>query len=138
MNENVTAEDKLKKLKNNRDNILGRNYRSKEIQRVYDNIQFQKTFQNDPVETKDYDKKIFGYENININPYLEQIIWPESIYRTDKLLRLLASAELEFLKRYLKKKRGISMNILFLVFIIFGVAFAIVLILFLLPSFAGG
>ena len=132
------ASEKLEALKKDRDLDGGREHRSKDTQRVYDNIRFQKKFQDNPVETKNYNKKIFGYETVNINPYLEQKIWPESIYRTDKLLRLVASARLEFLKRYLKKKKGVSVNILFLIIIIFGIAVAIIVILFLLPAFGVG
>ena len=52
------ASEKLEALKKDRDLDGGREHRSKDTQRVYDNIRFQKKFQDNPVETKNYNKKI--------------------------------------------------------------------------------
>ena len=114
---------------------MGAGFKSKGVQRVYDNINFGKDVLENPIVTKKYDKEIFGAETISLQSFLAMRIWPRSIYTTDKLMRLIASSRLEFLKRYLAKKHKMSFNMLWLLIIIFGVAVAVLVILFLVPGF---
>lgn len=112
----------------------GKRYKSAESQRVFDNIAFGDTVEKNPVVNKDFDKKVLGYETVNFNHYINQRIWPRSIYTTDKLVRLAMSAKLEFLKRYLAKKRHVPIGMIWLLIVIFAVVIGIVVIFFLLPS----
>ena len=108
-----------------------------QMQKAYSNVIFRNKVKDAPILGNKYRKKIFGVEYINLQPYLNMRLWPRGIYTTDKLLRLDASAGLEFLKRYLAKKRTLPFNMWWLLIIIFGVIGAIFLILFLLPQLGG-
>lgn len=115
-----------------RDQKLGMGFKSSGVQRVYDNINFAKKVMENPITTEKYDKTIYN-ENISLNEFLKMRIWPRSIYVTDKLLRLAAASRLEFLKRYLAKKRKLDFNWLWLIILFVGIAVAMVVIIFLLP-----
>lgn len=130
----LDAKKKVDEFTRKKELSKGMRFKSAEAQRVYDNIDFSDRVEKAPVKTSKYDKKVFGYEMINFNPYINQRIWPRSIYTTDKLVRLAMSAKLEFLKRYLAKKRNVSMNMVFILLLLFGVVAAILVIVFLLPS----
>jgi len=112
----------------------GKRFKSAEAQRIYDNIDFGDKVEHDPVLNNKFDKKVLGYETVNFNHYINQRIWPRSIYTTDKLVRLAMSAKLEFLKRYLAKKRHVPIGMIWLLIIIFAVIIGIMVIFFLLPS----
>lgn len=116
-----------------REQKMGMGFKSKGVQKVYDNINFGKDLQENPIITDKYDKKVFGAEVIDLNSFLNMRVWPRSIYTTDKLLRLTASAQLEFLKRYLSKKRRMSFNWAWLIILFIGIVVALLVILFLLP-----
>lgn len=107
--------------------------KSTEIQRVHDNLEFRNEVKDNPIKNE-HEKKIFGVETITLTPYLNMRLWPRSIYVTDKLIRLVASARLDFLKRYLAKKRRMSFNFYWLMILIIGVVIALLAIIFLLPT----
>lgn len=112
----------------------GRTIKSDQARRILSNIQFINKAIEKPVKNTKFDKKVFGFEVINFNSYLNQVMWPRSIYVTDKLTRLGMSARLEFLKRYLAKKRKVSMNFIFILLILFGIVVVLIIIVFLLPK----
>lgn len=116
----------------------GMGFKSKGVQRVYDNLNFGKHVQENPVTTDKYDVNVFGVETIDMNHYLSMRIWPRSIYTTDKLMRLIASARLEFLKRYIAKKNKLEFNYLWLIILLIGIPAALLLLLYLLPRLMGG
>lgn len=122
----------LIKMKDSKDK--NRRFHSAEAQRVFNNLEFADTVENDPITSKDFDRKVLGFETVNINPYINQRIWPHSIYVTDKLIRLAMSAKLEFLKRYLDKKRKVPMSMIWLLVLLFGVVVVVLVIIFLLPQ----
>lgn len=115
----------------------GHQFQHDQQQQVYGNLLFREKAKEAPVKARRYEKKIFGVEYIDLQPYLDMRMWPRSIYVTDKLIRLVAASRLEFLKRYLAKKRTMPFNMWWLLIIMFGVAAAILLIIFLLPKIGG-
>ena len=115
----------------------GKQYQYDQQQQVYSNLMFRNKTKEKPIKAGKYEKKIFGVEYIDLQPYLDMRMWPRSIYVTDKLIRLVAASRLEFLKRYLAKKRTMPFNMWWLLIIMFGVAGAILLIIFLLPKLGG-
>ena len=129
----IDPSKKIDKLIREKEQVEGKRFKSVESQRIYDNIKFADTVERDPIVSKKFDKKVFNFETVNLNHYINQRIWPRSIYTTDKLVRLAMSAKLEFLKRYLSKKRHVSMNMIWLLIAMFGVAVVILIVLFLLP-----
>lgn len=126
--------EKVDKLIAKKKNIAGGQLEHSQMQKAYSNIVFRNEVKEAPITTDKYRKKIFGVEYINLQPYLNMRMWPRGIYTTDKLLRLDASAGMEFLKRYLAKKRTVPFKMLWLLIIMFGVVAAIITILFLLPQ----
>ena len=117
--------------------VAGGELEHSQMQKAYSNVVFRNKVKEAPILGDKYKKLIFGVEYINLQPYLNMRMWPRGIYTTDKLLRLDASAGLEFLKRYLAKKRTLPFNMWWLLIIIFGVIGAIFVILFLLPQLGG-
>jgi len=123
---------KIDKAIKEKEQKMGMGFKSKGVQKVYDNINFGKDILENPVTTDKYDKKVFGAETINLQPFLSMRVWPRSIYTTDKLMRLIASSRLEFLKRYLPKKHGMSFNMWWLIIIVAAVVGALVIIMMFL------
>jgi len=110
-----------------------------DLEKIKDNIKFANEVQDNPVVTDKYDKRVFNCDVININPYIEQQAWPSSLYFIDKLIRLNTKASLEWMKRYLSKKRHVPMNMIWLLILLFAVGIVIVIVLFLiLPMIGGG
>ena len=134
----TSPKDKIDHSQSVKELYEGRRFKSAEAQRVFDNVQFADEVSSNPISTRKFDKEVMGYETITFNHYLNQRIWPRSIYTTDKLVRLAMSAKLEFLKRYLSKKRSVPMNMIWLLLILFGVAAAIIVILLIILPLMGG
>jgi len=130
----VDPHTKIDNLLGKKELVEGKRFKSAESQRVYENIAFGDKVEHEPVINNKFDKKVLGFETVNLNHYINQRIWPRSIYTTDKLVRLAMSAKLEFLKRYLSKKRHVPMNMIFLLIILFGAVVVVLIILFLLPQ----
>lgn len=124
---------KIDKLIREKEQVEGKRLKSVESQRIYDNIKFADKVEHDPIVSKEFDKKVFNFETVSLNHYINQRIWPRSIYTTDKLVRLAMSAKLEFLKRYLSKKRHVSMNMIWILLAMFGIAIVVLIVIFLLP-----
>ncbi|RLF59890.1 MAG: hypothetical protein DRN25_03545, partial [Thermoplasmata archaeon] len=80
-------------------------------------------------------KKVFGVETWDINAILKDNIWNRSIFTVDKLCKLFLKADLEQKKKYLKKKNRMEFDYAWLLILIFGVAVAFILIMFLGPRF---
>ena len=116
---------------------LDESYKSKRVEQVYDNLKFAKQVRENPITIDKYKEKILGY-NLNLEPFIEMRVWPRSIYVTDKLLRLVASARLEFLKRYLVKKRKMDLDLKWLIILFLGIGIAVFVILFIIPMLQGG
>jgi len=138
MTEFTDPHAKIDRLLDKKKTVAGGQMEHTQMQKAYNNIVFRNKVQEKPIMTDKYKKKIFGVEYINLQPYLNMRMWPRGIYTTDKLLRLDASAGLEFLKRYLAKKRTLPFNMWWLLIIMFGVVGAIIVIIILLPSLGGG
>jgi len=126
--------EKIDKILHDRDVKEGKYFKSAEAQRVFDNIKFGDKVEKKPITSTKFDKEVLGYESINLNHYINQRIWPRSIYTTDKLVRLAMSAKLEFLKRYLSKKRHVPISMIWLLIIMFGVVIVVIIVIFLLPQ----
>ena len=63
--------------------------------------------------------------------------WRRSIYTTDKLCKLFLKADLGQKKKYLKKRNPHSMNLFWIMILMFGVVIAIMVVMFLLPALGG-
>jgi len=137
MTEFTDPHAKIDKLIKNKSVQGGKQYQHDQMQQVYHNLTFRNKVKEKPIMTDKYNKKIFGVETINLQPYLNMRMWPRSIYVTDKLIRLTAAARLEFLTRYLKKKRVMPFNMLFLLILVVGIVLALLIIVVLLPKFGG-
>ena len=107
---------------------------SSNLEQIRENIVFVDKVQNNPVNTESFNDMVFGVEIMNINPYIEQQALPSSIYFIDKLIRLNTKASLEWMKRYLAKKRHVPIQLIWILIIVFGVIVAIVVVLLLLPK----
>jgi hypothetical protein len=116
--------------------------KSEGLKKIFDNITFAERVKDDPLLLKkEYKGNVSnngGFRVINLNNFLNLRLYPRSIYTTDKLLRLVASARYEQLKKHINQKRKVPMNMLWIIAIIFGVVIAVVVILMLLPKFMGG
>ncbi|MBD3263643.1 MAG: hypothetical protein GF375_00895 [Candidatus Omnitrophica bacterium] len=111
--------------------------RGKQIAEVIDNLEFRKKVREKPIN-KNHSVKAYGFKMVDLNNYLVCRLWPRGIYTTDKLVRLGFAARLEMLRRYLKKKRTVPFDILWIIIIMAVIAAVIIVILFLLPKFTGG
>lgn len=113
------------------DTLLGG--RPEALQKVKDNRKFIKNIQDKKIPEDKANIKVFGVKNVNVNAILKDNIWNRSIFTTDKLCRQFLGMNLEQLKKYEKKKRHVSLNMLWIVMIMFGVIVAILVVIFLLP-----
>lgn len=107
--------------------------KSQQVQETYDNLKFRNEVREDPIVTN-INRNVMNVVVVNLNKFLNLQLWKRGIYTTDKLIRLAMSAKLEFLKRYLSKKRSVPMNMIYILIIIFTVVIVIVIVLFLLPN----
>jgi len=110
--------------------------KSDQLQKALDNFRFQKKVSEKPILMERRYKGFRG-EYVDLGAFLNMRIWPRSIYVTDKLIRLVASAKLEMLKKYIAKKRAVPLNILWILLLMVGIAMAVLVILFLLPNLGG-
>jgi len=111
--------------------------KSEGLKKMFDNLKFTDKVNNEPLITK---KQYNGYSShsvMDISHFLNLRLYPRSIYTTDKLLRLIASSNLETLKKYVSKKRKVSMDFLYIILILVGVACVVMVILFLILPMAG-
>lgn len=136
MSEFTDPHEKIDTLLQKKKEVTGGQLEHSQMQKAYSNVVFRNKVKEAPIMTDKYKRKIFG-EYINLQPYLNMRMWPRGIYTTDKLLRLDASAGMEFLKRYLAKKRTLPFNMWWLLIIMFGVVGAVFVVIFLLPQLGG-
>lgn len=112
------------------------------LREIKENIAFVDKTQNEPIKTDKYDlkqqKTVVGKDKdgkkvtkkvfvtlLNFNHYIQQQAWPSSIYFVDKLLRLNTDASLEWMSRYLKKKRSMNKDFIWLMIFIVIIIIAI-------------
>jgi len=111
---------------------------SSNLEQIRENIKFVDKVQNNPVVTESFNEKVFNFETVNINPYIEQQALPNSIYDMDKLIRLNTKASMEWQKRYLSKKRHVPMSMIWIIILMVIVGVVILLfIMFVLPMMGG-
>jgi len=138
---NKEFEDPLKKVHNFIDSMNKSGAFDKtppELQKVIDNINFLEKAKNNPLPPGTAQKKVFGVETWDINAILKDNIWNRSIFTVDKLCKLFLKADLEQKKKYLKKKNPIEFDYAWLLILIFGVAVAFIVIMFLGPKIGFG
>lgn len=104
------------------------------LKRVRDNRRFKKHIRIRRVAPTHENVKVFGVKNVNINAILKDNIWDRSIFTTDHLCRIFLGCTLEQLKKYERKKRMVSMNMLWIILLMVGVAVVVLVLLFLLPT----
>ena len=113
---------------------------TKDFEQVKDNYKFAHKIETDPIkDTKKYDTKIFNYVVLSFNNYLNQMAWPSSLYFIDKINRLNMRASLEMIKKNLKKKNTVPMNLIWLLILMAIAGFVVLIVVFLvLPRVTGG
>ena len=104
-----------------------------ELKKVNDNLDFVKKISDDPLPVNKYTVDVFGFETVDISAILKKNIWNRSIFTVDKLCKLFLKMDLEQKKKYLKKKRGLEFNYLWLLLLIIGIPAVLLVIIFLLP-----
>ena len=109
---------------------------SKEVTQTIDNFRFRKTFEENPLK-QEHAVKAYGFKVITLNNYLICRLFPRGIYTTDKLVRLGLAASIEMQKKYIKKKRQVSIEFIWIILIIVGIVAAVLVVLLLLPKFTG-
>jgi len=108
-----------------------------ELQMVSENMAFEKDVVEKPVPPGIGEVRVFGCETWDINSILKGNYWRRSIYTTDKLCKLFLKADLGQKKKYLKKRNPHSMNLFWIMILMFGVVIAIMVVMFLLPALGG-
>ena len=102
-----------------------------ELHKIKDNKDFFRRVEEEPVSTEVASIPVFG-TSVNFNAILKENLWDRTAYFVDMMCDGFAHMTSEQLKKYLAKKRKVSMNIIWLMIILAGVGVAvIVLILFL-------
>jgi len=107
--------------------------RPEDLRRIRDNRKFISFISENEVTSKEAEVSVFGVKSVNINAILKDNIHNHTEFTIDKLCRMYRSMLYEQLKKYQRKKRNIPFNMFWLLIIVFGVIFAILIILFLLP-----
>lgn len=105
-----------------------------ELKRVTDNLKFIDEIQKNPIPSNTKTVKVFGWETIDVNAILKNNIWNRSIFTVDKLCKLFLKMDLEQKKKYLRKKRPLGFNFLWLMFLIVGIVIFLLVVIFLLPT----
>ena len=77
---------------------------------------------------------IFGVKSVNYNAILKDNIRDHSVFTFDKICRMFRNMTFEQLKKYQHKKRSVPFNMIWLLIIMFGVAVAVLVFLFLVPK----
>lgn len=102
-----------------------------ELQKIKDNKKFIETVEATPLSTEVASIPVFG-TSVDFNAILKENLWDRTAYFVDMMCDGFAHMTVEQLKKYLAKKRKMSMNIIWLMIILAAVGVAvIVLILFL-------
>jgi len=102
-----------------------------ELHKIKDNKEFFKIVEEEPLPTEIVSIPVFG-TSVDFNAILKENLWDRTAYFVDMMCDGFAHMTVEQLKKYLAKKRKVSMNIIWLLIILAAVGVAvIVLILFL-------
>ena len=99
-----------------------------------DNREFINKLETSKITPAEETVEVFGVKSVNVNAILKDNIWNRSIFTTDKLCRLFLGCTLEQLKKYEKKKRMMSFNVMWILIIMMGIGIAVIVMLFLLPE----
>lgn len=105
-----------------------------ELRNVGENLKFEKDVEEHPIPKGIGKTRVFGCETWDLNSILKGNYWRRSIYTTDKLCKLFLKADLNQKKKYLKKRNPQSINLFFVMIVLFGIVIVVMAIMFLLPS----
>jgi len=102
-----------------------------ELKKIKDNKIFIKKIEDHPIAVDVASIPVFG-TSVDLNAILKNNIWDRTAYFVDMMCDDFAHMTLENLKKYLAKKRKLSMNIIWIMIILAAVGVGvIILILFL-------
>jgi len=102
-----------------------------ELKKIKDNKIFIKKIEEHPIAVDVASIPVFG-TSVDLNAILKNNIWDRTAYFVDMMCDDFAHMTLENLKKYLAKKRKLSMNIIWIMIILAAVGVGvIILILFL-------
>ena len=104
-----------------------------ELQKVNENLDFIDEISDEPLKSGEYTVPVFGFETVDISAILKKNIWNRSIFTVDKLCKMFLKMDLEQKKKYLKKKRPLEFNYIWLILLVIGIPIVILIILFILP-----
>ena len=121
-------EDQIDKLFANRPDTL---------RKVKENREFIHKIKNYRIKSDSEKVKVFGGKSVNLNAILKNNIYNYTAFVIDNICNLHANMTYEQLKKYIRKKRAVPMNMIWILIIMFGVIVAILVIIFLLPQLGG-
>lgn len=106
---------------------------SPELKNTEENLRFIKKIKDYPIPKKMHEKTIFFYEVFDpaIQVFADNI-WNRSIFVVDKLCDMFFAATLEQQNKYVKRKRPVGFNMVFLLILLLGGIGVIMVIFFLL------
>ena len=108
-------------------------FRPHELEKINENKAFVKAIKTIPIPDKNATISVFG-TSVNVNAILKKNIWDRSIYTVDTLCDMFLGMNIERQKKYLKKKRKTSMNVLWLILLFMGIGIALIIIILFLRS----
>ena len=125
--------NRFEKIEDQIDAVLRDKELPKQLKMVSENIEFDKTVEENPIPRGVGPVNVFG-TSWDINAILKGNYWNKTIYSTDKICRLFLKADLNQKKKYLRKKNPQSFNMMFLLLLMIGGIAALLVIVFLLPK----
>jgi hypothetical protein len=109
-----------------------------ELKKVTDNLAFINKITDKPLEPGKFLVPVFGCEIVDIAAILKKNIYNRSIFTVDKLCKLFLKMDLEQKKKYLRKKRPMDFNYMWLIILLIGIPIVIVVLVLLVPKLMGG
>jgi hypothetical protein len=109
-----------------------------ELKKVTDNLAFINKITDKPLEPGKFLVTVFGCEIVDISAILKKNIYNRSIFTVDKLCKLFLKMDLEQKKKYLRKKRPMDFNYMWLIILLIGIPIVIIVLVLLVPKLMGG
>jgi len=105
-----------------------------ELKQIYENREFFKQAEEEPIAPEAAKIKVFGVEDVNLNAITKLNVLGRSIFTVDELCEMFLAMTIEQMIKFQKKKRGLSFDMGWLILLLIGVPVAIVILI----MFMGG
>ena len=103
-----------------------------ELQKIYENREFFKQVEENPIAPDHENIKVFGVEDVNLNAIMKLNVLGRSIFTVDELCEMFLAMTIEQMIKFQKKKRGLGFDMAWLLLLIIGVPIAIVILIMFL------